>query len=473
MEYGLVFEWTKSQEVRLVRGSPVYKNSVSVHKITLLADLVLGNVVTVSFASGGEPITQSITMAKTPDKNEWTAPLPDIVVKTSGTITAAFAILQPVVSAGETSYRVITTANQTFTVITSGAERITEIIEPTQVEYLQNQIDELAQYAQDQHDELIDLVNDIQPFIGENGYWYVFDKTSGMMVDSGVRATGPKGDKGDTGEPGPAGPPGKGLQIDGTVSSIDELPPSPVIGTAYLVGEEAPRDLYTYSDAWTNQGKLQGPKGDKGDKGSTYFYSGEYSYADNIHTISIDEPAPSIADCISICCKVTETIAADTPVSVVWSDTSWTVKIYGLDGNLIDFDTIDVPIILTAGGSDTHLFFRGGAKEITGSITISPESETMLLEDIPKKPSRIILWVTVNSAYSDERNTLFLIATPTRWGGIVSNPNIASSRCSGFSMNDGVMYSYNPEAKSVTINGIVHSFTKRNFYRSYQYIVEV
>ena len=79
-----------------------------------------------------------------------------------------------------------------------------------------------------------------------------------------------KGEKGDTGPAGPAGQNGRGLQIDGVVSKIEDLPQSPRNGTAFLVGEDNPKTLYVYDETtkmWQSVGSLQGDKGDKGDPG--------------------------------------------------------------------------------------------------------------------------------------------------------------------------------------------------------------
>ncbi len=82
---------------------------------------------------------------------------------------------------------------------------------------------------------------------------------------------GSKGDKGDKGNPGANG---NSFTVTGTVSSVEELPSAAEteLGTAYFVGEQAPRAIYALvqggaSAFWQNQGVLSGPQGDKGDKG--------------------------------------------------------------------------------------------------------------------------------------------------------------------------------------------------------------
>ena len=105
-------------------------------------------------------------------------------------------------------------------------------------------------------------------------------------------ATGPqgdkgdKGDKGDTGATGPVGPQGPqgltgpqgpvgpkgdkgdagdGIQLKGTVASVDKLPAAGnTPGDTYLVTGH----LYVWeNNAWTDAGKLQGPDGDTGATG--------------------------------------------------------------------------------------------------------------------------------------------------------------------------------------------------------------
>ena len=79
-----------------------------------------------------------------------------------------------------------------------------------------------------------------------------------------------RGATGATGPAGPAGAVGKGLQIDGSVDDVKDLPPTPTNGTAYFVGNSDRRQLYVYDDnkkQWVNEGNLQGEKGEKGDRG--------------------------------------------------------------------------------------------------------------------------------------------------------------------------------------------------------------
>lgn len=73
------------------------------------------------------------------------------------------------------------------------------------------------------------------------------------------------------GATGAAGKDGTNFYIVGNINTAAELPANPQKGeSAYLVGEDSPRDLYVYdylTNAWTNQGTLQGIKGDTGAAG--------------------------------------------------------------------------------------------------------------------------------------------------------------------------------------------------------------
>jgi len=71
----------------------------------------------------------------------------------------------------------------------------------------------------------------------------------------------PKGDKGDTGQ---------GINILGEYATLADLQtahPTGNAGNAYMVGTTNPKDLYIWdvgTSAWTNEGQLQGVKGDTG-----------------------------------------------------------------------------------------------------------------------------------------------------------------------------------------------------------------
>lgn len=90
---------------------------------------------------------------------------------------------------------------------------------------------------------------------------------------------GPRGERGEQGLPGingengrdgKDGKDGKSFNIIGSVTSTSQLPQTAPAGTAYFVGASAPRDVYVFAtgtNAWVNQGKLQGPRGEAGPQG--------------------------------------------------------------------------------------------------------------------------------------------------------------------------------------------------------------
>jgi len=74
---------------------------------------------------------------------------------------------------------------------------------------------------------------------------------------------------GDPGPVGPQGPAGTGIRLLGTKATEADLPASGnMAGDCWIVS--ATNDLYTWDGtAWQNVGPIVGPKGDKGDSGST------------------------------------------------------------------------------------------------------------------------------------------------------------------------------------------------------------
>lgn len=125
-----------------------------------------------------------------------------------------------------------------------------------------------------------------------NEYAINYRLGDGSLVQAGTivakaGATGPKGDKGDTGltgatgstgpkgDKGDKGDSGNDFTIQGYVSSTGSLPELSFqdVGVAYLVGTTTPRQVYLwgYNEygelGWSNQGYLQGAKGDDGQPG--------------------------------------------------------------------------------------------------------------------------------------------------------------------------------------------------------------
>lgn len=69
---------------------------------------------------------------------------------------------------------------------------------------------------------------------------------------------------------------GQGFQILGYFSTTKELiqaVPEPNRGDVYGIGETAPYDIYVYDElngCWVNNGSIQGPAGERGEKGATF-----------------------------------------------------------------------------------------------------------------------------------------------------------------------------------------------------------
>lgn len=118
-------------------------------------------------------------------------------------------------------------------------------------------------------------------------------KTMGVMETTG--AQGPQGNQGVEGSTGPQGPqgpigpqgnPGQSFVIAGTVANEGQLPdPSTVADNiAYLVGTQAPYDLYVQlqnSSEWFNAGIVEGVQGPQGPQGvageSAIYYKGIFT----------------------------------------------------------------------------------------------------------------------------------------------------------------------------------------------------
>ena len=98
-----------------------------------------------------------------------------------------------------------------------------------------------------------------------------FTIKNGLKGDKGER--GERGEPGAKGDTGAKGEQGKGFRILGKYESLEALKEAvtqPEAGDAYSVGTSAPYDIYIYDGVtsdWTNHGKLQGAKGEKGEQG--------------------------------------------------------------------------------------------------------------------------------------------------------------------------------------------------------------
>lgn len=126
------------------------------------------------------------------------------------------------------------------------------------------------------------------PYVGEDGYWYEFDKTTGEFVNTNVKAQGPKGeqgdkgDKGDKGNTGAQGPMGEIGPVGPVGPKGERGVPGPrgETGIQGIVGPQGPQGIQGPKGLQGIQGPIgqqgaqgdpgpQGPKGDKGDTGAT------------------------------------------------------------------------------------------------------------------------------------------------------------------------------------------------------------
>lgn len=132
--------------------------------------------------------------------------------------------------------------------------------------------------------EIIDgLVGHLKktPYVGADGYWYVWDTDVAEYVKSETKARGEIGPQGPKGEQGPQGPKGDagekgdtgaGFRVLGlfeSAAALTEAHPSGTAGDAYAVGTAAGNRIYIWSDenVWKDIGVLQGPQGLQGEQG--------------------------------------------------------------------------------------------------------------------------------------------------------------------------------------------------------------
>ena len=132
--------------------------------------------------------------------------------------------------------------------------------------------------------EIIDgLVGHLKktPYVGADGYWYVWDTDVAEYVKSETKARGeigpqgpkgeqgPRGPKGDTGEKGDTGAGFRVLGLFESAAALTEAHPVGTAGDAYAVGTAADNRIYIWSDenVWKDIGVLQGPQGLQGERG--------------------------------------------------------------------------------------------------------------------------------------------------------------------------------------------------------------
>lgn len=117
------------------------------------------------------------------------------------------------------------------------------------------------------------------PYVGPDGFWYIWDCDAAEYVATSQKARGEVGPMGPVGPQGAIGPQGaKGdrgdhfriLGIYATLSDLKTAHPTAGDGDAYAVGTAATNTVYIWSadsNQWQNVGVLQGSQGPKGDVG--------------------------------------------------------------------------------------------------------------------------------------------------------------------------------------------------------------
>lgn len=89
------------------------------------------------------------------------------------------------------------------------------------------------------------------PYIGQNGNWFVFDTTTEAYVDTQIPATGPQGPQGDdgpTGPQGPTGPTGNGIV------SITKTGTSGLVDTYTILFTDGTTTTFTVTNGQDGQG---------------------------------------------------------------------------------------------------------------------------------------------------------------------------------------------------------------------------
>ena len=143
---------------------------------------------------------------------------------------------------------------------------------------LDQKVGNLAQLETDSKTSLVAAINEArlvggsdQPYIGENGHWYVWDGTTSQYVDTDIVASptgptgsiGPTGPIGPTGATGPIGPQG----VTGPTGSLGPTGPTGLQGDPGFIGPTGPTGSLGPTGPTGPQG-VQGPTGATGPTGS-------------------------------------------------------------------------------------------------------------------------------------------------------------------------------------------------------------
>lgn len=150
MYYGLTIKWDRKKNyLEVVSGIPIFEKSVAVHRLTLLSDIPVSNIVEATFATYDEE-TKDYEIITAPQAmmqsgiEEYTCPIPDLVIAVAGAYIVSFAEKTPVEVDGEIKYAVLTTGQAVFYVGESSVNASQTPIDPTTADRLQAEINELA-----------------------------------------------------------------------------------------------------------------------------------------------------------------------------------------------------------------------------------------------------------------------------------------------------------------------------------------
>lgn len=150
MEYTMVVNWNRgSNALSIDEGSVLYKNSVSVNKISVNINPILpvGWLVDATFGLRVGNTTTALTTAlpmRYKSAGVYDIGVPDKILATSGNFAVAFTIKEPVPVSGVTKYKVVTTGEVYFAVDATTAALVQSPVVATAADVLQTQLGEVA-----------------------------------------------------------------------------------------------------------------------------------------------------------------------------------------------------------------------------------------------------------------------------------------------------------------------------------------
>ena len=92
------------------------------------------------------------------------------------------------------------------------------------------------------------------PYIGQNGNWFVFDTTTQAYVDTQIPAPGPQGPQGDDGPTGPQGPTGPTGATGNGITSITKTGTSGLVDTYTILFTDGTTTTFTVTNGQDGQG---------------------------------------------------------------------------------------------------------------------------------------------------------------------------------------------------------------------------